>query len=176
MKNSLRKTISTLALIAMAATFSVASAPSWAELSQREAHEITILCEQLLADYAVYRDHMDADGFASIFTDDAELYIGGGVHVGREAYKKYIDDHGYPAKAHMIMITSTEITAKSETEANGVAYAVVLGSQTHVGPGDPPVQAEGIGAANEYHVDFSKTDRGWKISGLKLRGLFTGPR
>lgn len=148
--------------------------PSWAAMDQRTTHEITILCEQLLMDYAVYRDHLDANGFAYIFTEDAEVVIGGGVHLGRNAYRKYIADHS-PA-AHMIMMTSIEIIPESETRASGIAYAIVLGSQQHVGPGDPPIQLEGIRAANEYHVDFEQTDAGWKISGLSLVGLFSGPR
>jgi hypothetical protein len=168
-KNTFRTVLLSLAL-------GLVSVPSWAELNQRSIHEITILCEQLLMDYAIYRDHLDAEGFASILTEDAELHIGGGIQVGTAANRKYITDHVSPPYAHMIMMTSTEIIPLSETQATGIAYAIVLGSEQHVGLGDPPVQAQGIGAANEYHVDFELTDGGWKISRLSLIGLFTGPR
>lgn len=155
---------------------SLVALPAWAILDQRIKHEITVQCEQLVMDYAVYRDHLDADGFANVFTNDAQLLVGGGEYIGTAAFRKYITDHEPPAKAHMIMITSSEVIPLSETEAKGVFYAIVLGSNQHVGPGDPPVQTKGIGAANEYQVDFELTQSGWKIARLSLVGLFTGPR
>lgn len=150
--------------------------PSGEEMDSRRIHEITILCEQLWMDYAIYRDHLDADGFANTFTEDGQLIVGSGTHTGPAALRKYIRDHESPGFAHMVMITTTDITPLSETRAVGTAYALVNGSDRHVGQGDAPIQSQHIGAANEYYAEFEQTDEGWKIAKMSLRGVFSGPR
>lgn len=150
--------------------------PVLAVPNERTRQEITILCEQLFADYAIYRDHLDAEAFASIFTEDAELILSGGTHKGHEALRNYINQHARPAYAHMVMITSTQITPQSETAATGLAYALVNGSDRHVGADDAPVEVTGVGAANQYNAEFVLTDDGWKIAKLQLQGVFSRPR
>jgi|TARA_B110000483_G_C18108079_1_gene508523 hypothetical protein len=145
----------------------------WAELDLRAEHEITIICEQLLADYAIYRDHLEAENFANIFTQDAHFVPGSGLVRGRENIKKYIEDHATPA--HLIMFTSSQIDAQSETRASGLAYAVILNGDRQVLEGDRPIQMNGITAASEYRAEFERTEEGWKISKLELKGLFRGP-
>lgn len=161
----------TTAIIGLA--FSLLSInPAWAELDQRRTHEITILCEQLLMDYAVYIDHLDPDGFASIFTADAP-FPNTEPDENKERFRQYIRDHG--KQAHMIMFTSTDIVVESETEASGVAYGVILGGNQPRSEDDGPVQMQGITAATEYYADFRLTDEGWKISGMDRKGFFRGP-
>lgn len=146
---------------------------AWADLDRRTEHEITIICEQLLADYAVYRDHLEADNFANIFTQDAQFVPGSGLVRGRQNIKKYIEDHATPS--HLIMFTSSQIDAQSETRASGLAYAVILNGDRQVLEGDRPIQMNGITAASEYHAEFERTEEGWKISKMELKGLFRGP-
>lgn len=156
--------------------FGLAASPSWAVLDARTIDEIKVLCDQLLADYAVYRDHLDADNFANTFSDDAVLVVGSGEHKGREAIRKYIINQPHPANAHMFMFTSSHIVPTSEFHATGISYALVLGADRPVQAGDEPIQVAGVRAVNEYYTEFKLTEEGWKISRLSLQGKFAGPR
>lgn len=162
-------------IIAYLVSFVIASS-SWAVMDQRTINEITVLCKQLLADYAVYRDHLEADNFADTFSVDGVLVVGSGTHTGRDAIHKYISSLPTPANAHMFMFTTIQITPQTETRATGLSYAVVLGADGPVLAGDKPIQVEGIRAANEYHTEFELTSDGWKISKLSLQGKFASPR
>ena len=42
-------------------------------LAQSAGEEGVAGCERLVSDYAYYRDHMDADNFENLFTEDATL-------------------------------------------------------------------------------------------------------
>ena len=146
-----------------------------AELNVSERNAIEVLCKQLLADYAIYRDHMDADGFANTFSEDGTLVVRSGSYHGRQEIRKNITDRAQPATAHMIMFTTTQITPLSATEASGISSALVLNGDRPVKAGDKPVQMLGITAANEYRSKFILTDEGWKISHLELDVVFRGP-
>lgn len=152
-----------------------ASIATSAELDVKERNTIEVLCKQLLADYAIYRDHMDADGFANTFSQDGILVVGSGAYHGRQEIRKNITERAQPATAHMIMFTTTQITPLSETEATGVSSAIILNGDRPVNVGDKPIQMLGITAANEYRTKFIFTNEGWKISHLELDVVFRGP-
>lgn len=158
-------------IAALIATLIISSA-SAAELDKRRVHEITILCEQLLMDYAVYLDRLDPEGFASIFTADAP-FPNTEPDEDKERFRQYIRDHG--TQAHMIMFTSTDISVHSDTEASGIAYGVILNGNRRLEEGDGPIQMQGITAGTEYYADFRLTDEGWKISAMDRKGFFRGP-
>ena len=155
--------------------FLLAGAPSVAQLDAETASAIEIACEQLLADYAIYRDHLDADGFANTFAEDGVLVLGSGTSRGRAAIRENITSRPSPGVAHMILLTSTRITPIDETNAIGLSYAIVLNGDRPVNPGDAPIQMRGITSAVEYHTEFVLTDAGWKISRLELKMVFRGP-
>lgn len=146
-----------------------------AELDVKERDTIEVLCKQLLADYAVYLDHLDADGFANTFSQDGTLVAGSGTYHGQQEIKKNITDRPQPGVAHMVMFTTTQITPISATEATGISSALILNGNRPVAVGDKPIQMLGISAANEYRANFKLTDEGWKISHLELSTVFRGP-
>jgi len=151
------------------------SSPGRAAVDEKTATAISIACERLLADYAIFRDHLDADGFANTFSEDAELVLGSGSHKGRDAIRTNITSRPSPGVAHMIMLTSVKITPIDETSATGISYGIVLNGDRPVKHGDRPVQMNGITSAVEYHTEFVLTDDGWKISRLELKSIFRGP-
>jgi len=161
--------------LAVAIALLIAASPAWAALPSAQVNAITVACQQLLADYAIYRDHLDVEGFANAFTSDATLVLATRSYVGRDELRKEITDHPSPAIAHMIHFTSTKITPVSATKATGVSYAVILNGNRHVGPGDQPIQMEGITSAGEYLSEFALTNDGWKISRMELKSVFRGP-
>ena len=152
-----------------------ASSLSVAQLDAAHSSTIAIACERLLADYAIYRDHLDADGFANTFAEDGELILGSGSYRGRAAIRENITSRPTPGVAHMIHLASVKITPVDEKTATGIAYAIVLNGDRPVNPGDAPIQMQGITSAVEYHTEFVLTNDGWKISRLELKSVFRGP-
>jgi len=150
-------------------------APLRAAVDAETASAISIACERLLADYVIYRDHLDADGFANTFSEDAELILGSGSHKGREAIRTNITSRPSPGVAHMILLTSVRITPIDESNASGISYGIVLNGDRPVAKGDAPIQMRGITSAVEYHTEFVLTEDGWKISRLELKSIFRGP-
>lgn len=153
----------------------LSAAPASAAVDEETAAAISIACERLLADYVIYRDHLDADGFANTFTEDGELVLGSGTHKGRDAIRLNITSRPSPGVAHMILMTTVKITPVDEANATGISYALVLNGDRPVAKGDAPVQMLGITAAVEYHTEFELTEDGWKISRLELKSIVRGP-
>ncbi len=168
MRNSFATAAFSIWLLTMAS-------PAAAALDAESSSAIIIACERLLADYAIYRDHLDPDGFANTFSEDGELVLGSGSYRGRTAIRENIISRPTPGVAHMILLTTVKITPLDETTATGIAYAIVLNGDRPVNPGDPPIQMQGITSAVEYHTRFVLTDDGWKISRLELKSVFRGP-
>ena len=164
---------STLATVALSMLLLAMASRSVAEPGAESS--IVIACERLLADYAIYRDHLDADGFANTFSEDGELVLGSGTFRGRAAIRGNITSRPRPGVAHMLLMTTVKITVLDETRATGISYAIVLNGDRPVNKGDRPIPMKGITSAVEYHTSFSLTDEGWKISRLELKSIFRGP-
>ena len=146
-----------------------------AQLSNLESDMIIISCEQLLADYAIYRDHLDADSFANTFSVDGELILGSGSYKGRDAIRTNITSRPAPGVAHMVLLMSSKITPQSMNEAFGISYAIILNGNRPVLKGDSPIRMKGITSAVEYHTRFINTEEGWKIARIELRSMVRGP-
>jgi len=166
---------STLATVALSMLLLAMASRSVAELDAESSSAIVIACERLLADYVIYRDHLDADGFANTFSEDGELVLGSGAFRGRAAIRGNITSRPRPGVAHMLLMTTVKITVLDETRATGISYAIVLNGDRPVNKGDRPIPMKGITSAVEYHTSFSLTDEGWKISRLELKSIFRGP-
>ena len=151
------------------------SSPSVAALDSADSRAIIAACERLLADYAIYRDHLDADGFANTFSEYGVLVLGSGISRGRAAIRENITSRPSPGVAHMILLTTMEITPVDEHNATGFTYAIILNGDRPVEAGDSPIPMNGITAAVEYHTEFVLTDEGWKISRLELKSIVRGP-
>lgn len=168
--------IKSLGIFFASVLFTLQALPTMAAIDERAHGEIIVLCEQLLADYAVYRDHLNAEQFANTFSEGGVLILGSGPYNGRDEIHDYIGSIGLPAKAHMFMFTTHQIEIESAIRATGISYALVLGGDRPVTAGEKPIQVKGIRAVNEYHTEFELTDDGWKISKLSFQGKFSGPR
>ena len=164
-----------LTVMVVSAALLTSASATFAALDDKTADAIITACERLMADYAVYRDRLDADGWADTFTEDAVLVLGSGTHQGRDAILANLASRPTPAVAHLIMLTSVKITPIDETSAAGISYAIILNGDRPVGPGDPPIQMEGITSVNVYHTEFVLTAEGWRISRMELEPVFRGP-
>lgn len=164
-----------LTVTAVSAVLLASASTSFAALDEAAADAIITACERLMADYAVYRDRLDANGWADTFTEDAVLVLGSGTYDGRDAILENLASRPTPAVAHLIMLTSVKITPIDETSAAGISYAIILNGDRPVGPGDPPIQMKGITSVNVYHTEFALTADGWRISRMELEPVFRGP-
>ncbi len=64
---------------------------SAAELSAAQKREIIFECQQLVTDYAYYRDLRDADKFAELFTEGARMQARGHWNEGRQALRDHVN-------------------------------------------------------------------------------------
>lgn len=114
-------------------------------------------CERLVLDYAWYRDHPDADRYAALFTEDAELSILGETYRGRPSIRQRLQS----ASGRTVhLMSGIRIDQDSATSARGTSYVTVYTTPA----GDGPHDVKGFAAIGEYHDEFRKTAEGWQIA------------
>lgn len=114
-------------------------------------------CRQLIMDYAWYRDHPDADAYAALFTEDAELSILGETFKGRDAIRQRLTAS---SGSTVHLMSTIRITKVTDTAATGVSYVTVYTAPSGAGPHT----VDGYAAIGEYHDDFRRTSAGWQIA------------
>ena len=142
-------------------------------LAQSAEEDGVTACERLVADYAYYRDHMDADNFENLFTEDATLGRHTTTYRGRQAMRERITLRD-PA-ANMTIFTSVRLAAIDETTVGGTLYGTVLSGDRLVLEGDEPLQLGSHGTSveyAEYRITCKLVEDGWKIADLSMRPIF----
>lgn len=127
-------------------------------------------CEDLVLDYAYYRDRPDADGVAELFTEDAKLTVLGETWTGRQAiHERIVAGMQGPRFRHMM--STIRIFPVDANSATGVSYVTVYTSP----PGDGPQPVNGFAGLGEYHDKFVRTEAGWRIAERTFVLVFTQP-
>ncbi len=114
-------------------------------------------CRDLIMDYAWYRDHPDANAYAALFTEDAELSILGETFKGRDAISQRLTAS---SGSTVHLMSTIRITKVDEDTATGRSYVTVYTAP----PGAGPHTVSGYAAIGEYHDDFRKSEAGWFIA------------
>ena len=128
---------------------------------------IKAACEELVLNYAYYRDRPDADGVAAQFTEDARLEVLGQTFIGRDKIHARIEaGKGGPVFRHMM--STIRIFPVDQNQATGVSYVTVYSAP----PGDMPQPINNFAAVGEYHDRFVRTAEGWKIAERKFVFVF----
>lgn len=122
-------------------------------------------CINLVTDYAIYRDRFDAEGFSSLFTEDASLTVGGQTWVGRANIRERIVGINNGSSIRHLMST-IRITPVDADNATGISYATIYSAPA----GSSTV--EGFTLIGEYHDTFVRTSEGWKIRKRELHTAF----
>jgi hypothetical protein len=146
---------------------------STAELSAAQKREIIFECQQLVTDYAYYRDLRDADKFAELFTEDARMQARGQWNEGRQALRDHVNNDDMDTVS-MHLMTTIKIMPQDEKSATGISYAAVA----HEPKGEDesaPVLLDNFVVVGKYHDTFVLTDDGWKISERIFRPVFRRP-
>jgi len=146
---------------------------SAAELSSAQKREIIFECQQLVTDYAYYRDLRDADKFADLFTEDARMLARGQWNEGRQALRDHVNSDDMDTVS-MHLMTTIKIIPQDESSATGISYVAVA----HKPKGEDesaPVPLDNFVVVGKYHDTFVLTDDGWKISERSFRPTFRNP-
>lgn len=136
--------------------------PAGAELRQQ--------LSELVLDYAFYRDRLEAEAVADLFTIDAQLIVLGQVFNGQQAIHQRIADSRRtgqgPATRHLM--STMRFFKHTADQASGISYVTVLGAEGR----QLPMQIEGFLAVGEYHDQFVRTPQGWKIARREFVPVF----
>lgn len=127
-----------------------------------DAQQTRQACRDLVLDYAYYRDLLDADAVAGLFTEDATMTVLGQTYEGRAAIHKRIADTRQSGQGPMTrhLMSTIRIFPDGADKASGVSYVTVYGA-----PGRRiPADVEGFMAVGEYRDRFVLTQSGWKIA------------
>lgn len=129
-------------------------------------------CEQLVADYAIYRDMPDPGKYSETFAADGVLVLPFGTFTGREALRKRMEEGlGKATSRHMMSTSRIEVV--DARNATGISYAVIFIEPIPAGAdGRSPLSTDGPFAIGEYHDTFRLTDRGWKFARREFRPVF----
>ncbi len=121
------------------------------------ADTIDDACRHLIMDYAWYRDHPDANAYATLFTQDAELSILGETFKGRDAIRQRLTAS---SGSTVHLMSTIRINVVDDATATGLSYVTVYTAPAGAGPHS----VSGYAAIGEYHDDFRKTEAGWQIA------------
>ena len=146
---------------------------SAAELSTAQEREIIFDCQQLVTDYAYYRDLRDADEFAELFTEDARMYARGHWNEGRQALRDHVNGDDMDTVS-MHLMTTIKIIPQDEISATGISY-VAVAHKPKAEDESAPVPLDNFVVVGKYHDVFVLTDDGWKISERIFRPIFRNP-
>lgn len=125
--------------------------------------------QDLIVRYGQALDALDADAYAAVFAEDADLSFGGNTYHGRAAIRKVVADikarrASQPAATPPLkmyhVITNTLIEFVNDHEARHRSYW-----QTVSGPSSGPFKVGGMGVYEDVIV---KRDGRWLIGNRKI--------
>jgi uncharacterized protein (TIGR02246 family) len=152
----------------ISALFCVASIAD--EIDSEEAAKIKLEITQLVNDYAIYRDRLDARNYANLFAEDGRLTVRGRLTQGREAIYERIS--GYDSShVSMHIMTSSQINIIDRDHATGVHYAAVY-SAAATDDSDRPIPVKGFTVLGQYHDKYVRTEEGWKFAERVMKPVF----
>jgi hypothetical protein len=133
----------------ISALFCVASIAD--EIDSEEAAKIKLEITQLVNDYAIYRDRLDARNYANLFAEDGRLTVRGRLTQGREAIYERIS--GYDSShVSMHIMTSSQINIIDDS--------------------DRPIPVKGFTVLGQYHDKYVRTEEGWKFAERVMKPVF----
>lgn len=160
----MRKLVTLLGLLCLCSCASQQQAVAMQELADRVAiHEV-------MQKYVWTVDSLDADGYVSVFTEDAEIDSNGTVMKGHEAIRKVVTGmqasqaknraEGKPPGALHHVISNEKISFQGPADATYQSYWQTMRKGT-----DNRYTAGGFGTSEDHLV---KRDGKWLIKSRKL--------
>jgi 3-phenylpropionate/cinnamic acid dioxygenase small subunit len=161
----MKKLVSALCLLALCAPVLSKDKDAKQQLVERAA------IEEVMQKYIWSVDSLDADGYVSVFTEDAEIDSNGAIEKGHEQIRKVVTGlqarqaenraAGKPPGALYHVISNERISFQSATEATYQSYWQTLRKGT-----DNRYIAGGFGKSEDHLV--KQKDGKWLIKSRKL--------
>ena len=126
--------------------------------------------QTLVVRYGTALDTLDADGYAGVFTEDAELDVAGNVRKGRQQIRQIVTSlqesranniaNGTPTAAlkHVISNTAIEIISSSAAREHSYWQTVRVGANNQIT----------VGAIGQYEDALVKRNGQWLIQSRKI--------
>jgi len=159
-----------IAMILMATGISSVQAESMSVDEQRAAKEEII---KLVHDCAYYRDNLNAERYASLFSEDGKITVRGNLIEGRDAIRGLIE--AYPSNyLSLHMMGTSQVRIIDANNATGEHYAEVYAHTPPEGENiTRAVIVKGPVSIGKYVDSYVRTEDGWKISQRQFKRLFT---
>ncbi|MEM7277174.1 MAG: nuclear transport factor 2 family protein [Pseudomonadota bacterium] len=162
----------TVMILATVALMGCGPANSAAEADAFVNRAIIAACKDLVTDYAIARDHGDAEGYAATFAQDGELILPSGSFKGRDQLRQRLtENRGKSVSRHMM--STTQIKVVDTENAVGISYAVIYIEPAPDKGSTGAVATQGPAAIGEYRDSFRLTDQGWKFSRREFVPVFS---
>jgi uncharacterized protein (TIGR02246 family) len=121
---------------------------------------LTVAAQDLFARYAHRIDRRDFDGFADLFTDDAEFVLGPDGCTGRDAIRQFMSERmTAPGGAHVIVNIS--VRPESPGRATVLADYVLTRRSEETGPW-------AIVGAGYYESVLAQVDGEWRFGAHRI--------
>ena len=132
-------------------------------------------CQKLQAQYGVFADRGDVEGFTQLFAEDGSVAVPEApAFVGQDAIRASIQalkDQGVTMRH---VLTNNVVDVIDDTTAEGVSYLVVFNSTGPVDArGTRPVEPPAT--VGEYRDTFRRTAEGWRFQTRVLTRVFRPP-
>ncbi len=158
---------------AFALLFSVSTSAAIADVSRQQTAVINARIQQLVADYAITRDNLDAVSYSNTFAEDGAIVLFGETYKGREVLKKRIEASD-PNVVTIHMMGPGQINVVDNNTATGVQYVVVYrGIKGESHKEGSPLPITNLMVVGKYHDRYVNTDDGWKFSERRFEAVFT---
>lgn len=161
------------ALVAAAALLGLCLSASTLAATRERAHseaEIKQACQQLVLDYASFRDQRRGEDFANLFTVDGELALNGDTFVGRKALASRLSGDSRQRSRHLM--TNIRVTIEDANHAHGISYALIFIANEAAEVTAGPAAVVNFTAMGEYHDEFIRTEQGWRIATRRFVPVF----
>lgn len=143
-------------------------------MTELERMVIEHACMKLQAQYGVFADRGDVEGFTSLFAEDGSVQVPEApAFVGHAAIRASIQALGAMGVTMRHVLTNSVVDVVDESHAVGVSYLVVYNSRTEadaagIRPVEPPA------TVGEYADTFRRTAQGWRFHSRVLTRVFKG--
>jgi len=156
-------------IVVLAMGFAVLVQPGVLSAQGLDRYQVIVECTDTINRYAHTRDQLDAEGHASLFTDDGVMEFGGSI-TGREAIAQRLrDNDGSAMTRHMSGSIVVSIDDNDGITAH--SYFHVFQANRPDSPG--PLPAESY-LMVEYDDDLRMTDTGCKFAKREFKIIFMG--
>ncbi len=135
-------------------------------MKQSEILAIKEACQSVSLRFGRLQDERRHDDLAGLMTPDG-AYVRLGEELAVGAFIEWIKST--PPNKTRHFVTPTEIDIIDGDAAKGLTYYTLY---LYDGDEEAPYPLEGPFVVGEYHEEFARTDRGWKLSRREARIIF----